>query len=258
MRCWRSWTAASLKRVRALVLAAGWARRLGSIAEQCPKPLLPVAGRTPLDFVVDAADRVAAVTQIDVVTNDRFLAPFEEWAGRRASTRARLVVQGNGTHRPEAALGAVGDLARFLAGAETHEPFLVMGADMVFDADLAELAAVACEELAIAVYDVGDVARVRELASVELDPDARVRRFVEKDPDPRTPWAAPALYGLPADALSDASQYLAGGGESDNLGYLVEWWLARRTVRGVRLGGRWIDVGTPAEYQRARREFATG
>jgi NDP-sugar pyrophosphorylase family protein len=244
--------------VRALVLAAGWARRLGSIAEQCPKPLLPVSGRTPLDFVVDAADRVDAVTQIDVVTHDGFLPRFEEWAGRRAATRARLGVHGNGTRRPDAALGAVGDLARFLASVETPEPFLVMGGDMVFDADLAELAAVARDELAIAVYDVGDVARVRQLASVELDTDARVRRFVEKDPDPTTPWAAPALYGLPADALGDASAYLAGGGERDNLGHLVEWWLARRTVRGVRLAGRWIDVGTPAEYQRARREFSGG
>jgi len=257
-RCWRRWTTASLGRVRALVLAAGWARRLGPIAERCPKPLLPVAGRTPLDFVVDAADRVPAVTQIDVVTNDGFLAVFEAWAAGRAATRARLAVHGNGTRRADAALGAVGDLARFLARVETAEPFLVMGGDMVFDASLAELAATACDELAIAVYDVGDPARVRQLASVELDADARVRRFVEKDPDPLGPWAAPALYGLPSNALGEVSDYLAAGGARDNLGHLVEWWLARRTVRGVPLGGRWIDVGTPAEYRRACREFGGG
>jgi NDP-sugar pyrophosphorylase family protein len=29
----------------------------------------------------------------------------------------------------------------------------------------------------------------------------------------------------------------------------------RHRVRAVRLGGRWIDIGSPDEYDRARREF---
>jgi glucose-1-phosphate thymidylyltransferase len=244
--------------VRALVLAAGWARRLGPLVAERPKPLLPVGDRTPLDYAVDAADRVEAITRIDVVTHDANLPAFRAWRAARPQPRAELRVRGNGTRHPREARGAVGDLVHFLGQEQPAEPLLVLGADMVFDGDLAELAATAQEELCIAVYDVGDGARVRELASVELDAGARVRRFVEKDPAPTTTLAAPALYGLPADALGEAAAFLAAGGGGDNLGHLVEWWLRRRQVRGVRLAGRWIDVGTPAEYARARAEFAAG
>ena len=74
-------------------------------------------------------------------------------------------------------------------------------------------------------------------------------------PEPRTTLAAPAMYRLPADALGEVEDYLSAGGGSDNLGHLVAWWVERRPVRAVRLEGRWIDIGTPEEYERAQREF---
>jgi NDP-sugar pyrophosphorylase family protein len=105
------------------------------------------------------------------------------------------------------------------------------------------------------LYDVGSAERVSRLASVELDAEDRVVSFVEKDPSPRTTLACVALYGLPADALGDVAAYLEAGGAPDNLGHFVEWLHRRRAVRGLRLEGRWVDVGTPEEYARARRLF---
>jgi NDP-sugar pyrophosphorylase family protein len=65
----------------------------------------------------------------------------------------------------------------------------------------------------------------------------------------------PAIYGLPARLQGEVARYLDAGNRSDNLGYLAEWLVQRHPVRGVRLDGRWIDVGSPEEYDRARREF---
>ena len=242
--------------MRAVVLAAGWARRLGALAEGRPKPLLPVGERTPLDWVVDALDAIEALQAIDVVIHEAHRRHFEAWSGRRAS-RAALRVHSNGTRRPQERLGAVADLQRYLREHEVRGPLLVLGADMVFDGGLAALAGEYPDELTIAVHDVGSRERVRQLASVEVDADGQVQRFVEKDPAPRTTLAAPAMYRLPPDALGEVEHYLSAGGAPDNLGHLLAWWVERRPVRAVRLEGRWIDIGTPEEYARARREFGS-
>jgi NDP-sugar pyrophosphorylase family protein len=103
---------------------------------------------------------------------------------------------------------------------------------------------------------VGSPERVSRLASVELDAEDRIVRFVEKDPAPRTTLALRRALRLPGGRLADVGAYLDAGGAPDNLGYFVEWLHRRRVVRGLRLEGRWVDIGTPDEYARARRVFA--
>jgi NDP-sugar pyrophosphorylase family protein len=240
--------------MRALVLAAGWATRLGTLAANRPKHLLPVGDTTPLDVVVDRADAVARVEAIDVVTHEAFLAAFECWAAGR-TTRARLRIQGNGTARFEERRGAVGDLHHYLEGAGTNTDLLVLGGDQLFDGSLETLAETSRREPALAIHDVGSRERVSRYASVELDAEGYVRKLVEKDPNPLTTLAVPAIYGLPARLLGEVARCLESGSRSDNLGYLAEWLVGRHRVRGVPLRGRWIDVGSPDDYHRARREF---
>lgn len=245
--------------MRALILAAGWASRMGALARDRPKALLPVGGRTPLDFVADAASAVPGLAAVDVLAHERARPAIEAWAGARRARRPDappLAVHGNGVARPADRRGAVADLARHLAHAAPEDDLLVLAGDLVFDFGLAPLADAARRAPAVVVYDVGDPARASRYASVELAPDGRVRRLVEKDPAPRTALAATALYGLPRAAREDPARYLAAGGAPDNLGFLAEWWVARGRLYGVPASGRWIDVGTPDEYARARREFA--
>jgi glucose-1-phosphate thymidylyltransferase len=199
-------------------------------------------------------DAVARVAAIDVVTHDGFLAVFERWAAERF-TRARLRVWGNGTARFEERRGAVGDLHHYLESSGTRTDLLVLGGDQVFDGSLEALAETSSREPVLAIYDVGTAERVSRLASVELDAEGYVRRMLEKDPNPSTTLAVPAIYGLPARLLGQIARYLETEDRPDNLGYLAEWLVERHRVRGVRLGGRWIDVGSPDEYDRACREF---
>ncbi len=242
--------------MRALVLAAGWATRLGALAADRPKHLLPVGETTPLDVVVDRLDAVAAVEAIDVVTHDAFLPAFQRWAAAR-DTRARLQVWSNGTARPEERRGAVGDLQYHLERTGARTDLLVLGGDQLFDDSLETLAKASTREIALAVHDVGTLERVSRAASVELDADGYVRRLVEKDPNPSTTLAVPAIYGIPARLLGEVGRYLEAEDRSDNLGHLAEWLVEHHPVRAVPLGGRWIDVGSPDDYHRARLEFGS-
>jgi glucose-1-phosphate thymidylyltransferase len=240
--------------VRALILAAGWATRLGALAARRPKHLLPIGDRSAIDFLVDSLERIPTVRGIDVITHDLFLEQFQTWLAGRNSCKP-LRVWSDGTRSIETRLGAIGDIQRFLDLARPEQGLLVLGGDNVCDFDLVRLAERAVRHPVVAVYDVGSFDLVRRYASVQLDADGRVRRFVEKDPRPGTTLAAVAMYGFPKDVLPQIRVYLESGASPDNLGSFAEWLLRRRPVWGEVMSGRWIDIGSPDEYERARREF---
>ncbi len=242
--------------MRVVILAAGFGTRLGPLGEERPKGLLAVAGRPAIEFAARAAEALPAVRGLDVVTNARFHGAFAAWAAARAGKPVRL--WNDGARHAGERLGALGDLRRWLALARPRESVLVLGADNVFDFSLAPLAERARREPVVALCDVGSRERVSRLASVELDGDDRVVAFVEKDPAPRGTLACVALYGLPRSTLAEVEGYAAEGGAQDNLGYFVEWLHRRRTVRGLRLGGRFVDIGTPEDYARAQGMFGPG
>ena len=241
--------------MRALLLAAGFGTRLGALGEARPKALLEVAGRPAIESCAAAVEALPEVEAIDVVTNDRFHGAFVAWRAARAGAKP-VQLWNDGARVAAERRGAIGDLAHWLERERPDAAVLVLGADNVFDFSLAPLAARAQREPSVALFDVGSAARVSRLASVELDAADRVVRFVEKDPAPRTTLACVALYGLPAAALGEVGVYLEQGGSPDNLGYFVEWLHLRQPVRGVRLAGRWVDIGTPEDYARAQSLFA--
>ena len=55
--------------MKGVILAAGRGSRLGDATDVLPKPLMPVAGRTCIDFAVEAL--LAVVDEVIVVTGYR-------------------------------------------------------------------------------------------------------------------------------------------------------------------------------------------
>ena len=93
------------RRMKAIILAAGYATRLRPLTDSIAKQLLPVGGRPMLDWVCDKIEEVA--DEIHLVTNARFAGDFEKWA----SGRERVTVHDDGTSSNEDRLGAIGDIA---------------------------------------------------------------------------------------------------------------------------------------------------
>ncbi len=62
-----------------VVLAAGYATRLGELTRNYPKPLLQIGNSTILGRMLDDIDAIDDITEHVVVTNHRFAPMFEEW-----------------------------------------------------------------------------------------------------------------------------------------------------------------------------------
>ena len=55
--------------MKSVILAAGYATRLRPLTDDVPKHLLPVGGRSMLDWVLDSVREVEDVDAIHLVTN---------------------------------------------------------------------------------------------------------------------------------------------------------------------------------------------
>ena len=66
--------------MKCLILAAGYATRLYPLTENFPKPLLPVQGKSILDWLIDDIDTLGLVDEYVVISNHKFAHHFEEWA----------------------------------------------------------------------------------------------------------------------------------------------------------------------------------
>jgi glucose-1-phosphate thymidylyltransferase len=242
--------------MQALVLAAGWATRLGDLTGGRPKHLLPIGSRTALDFVVDRLGAVPLITHVSVITHDVGCPSFIDWSISRTSPPSVSVLTDR-TDSVENRLGSIGDMAFFIRETDPNDDLIVVAGDNVFDFDLRPLADAAQRNVVVGLYDV----KSRDLASrygvVDIDANNRITSFVEKPECPESTLAAVAIYGFPRAKLEVIQNYLNAGGSPDQSGALIEWLHTREYVVGHVFDGRWIDIGGAGEYYRAVEEFGS-
>ena len=227
----------------AIVLAGGRGTRLGSLTDATPKPLLPVAGRPFLAHVLDYLVR-QGITRVVLATGYRAQV-FEQSFGHEY--RGLAV-----THSPETEpLGTGGAIALALTRARVDAPHvLVLNGDTYFPADLTALAAVHAASqarLSMVLRRVPDVSRYGRIA---LQRNA-VAAMDEKG------GGGPGLINGGTYLLSRAAfRADAPAGAFSLERDLLPRWIARRSVAAVVADDYFIDIGVPADLQRAQQELA--
>ncbi len=233
--------------MKALVLAAGYATRLYPLTDHVAKPLLPLAGRPMIDFILERI-RDADPLAIHVVTNAKFAGDFREWAP------ADVTVHDDATTSEDDRLGAIGDLRFVVERAGIDDDLLVVAGDNLFDYSLAEYVrwwrakGVAS---AVALYEHPDRELVKQYGVVEVDDSERVVSFVEKPAEPPSNLAATACYLFHREHVKLVATYLDEGNVPDQPGRFVEWLYRRAPVYGYRFGGEWLDIGDRAQLLEA-------
>src|SRR3569832_1262950 len=66
--------------MKVLILAAGYATRLYPLTLTRPKPLLPVAGKPMIEYVLDNLASIQGIDRVYVVTNAKLAGHFQDWA----------------------------------------------------------------------------------------------------------------------------------------------------------------------------------
>ncbi len=246
--------------MKVLILAAGYATRLYPLTLTQPKPLLPVAGKPMVEYVLDNLAPIGGLDRIYVVTNAKFATHFQQWADHYRATKAKLnfAIINDGSTDDANKLGAIGDLHLVLTRENIDADLIVVAGDNLFSEPLTDFGRFCREKHApvLAIYDVGSLELVKKYCALGLDPEGRITSFEEKPKQPASTLTGIALYFYPRPVLPLIRQYVAEGNNPDQPGRLIQWLYPRQPVYTWRVPGLWFDIGAREALEEANRVFS--
>jgi glucose-1-phosphate thymidylyltransferase len=194
-----------------------------------------------------------------VATNAKFATHFQRWADAYRATKAplNLTIVNDGSTDDSNKLGAIGDLYFVITHLEVDDDLIVVAGDNLFSHSLAAFGQFCRQKQApvLAVYDVGDLEKVKKYSAIKLDGDGRITFFDEKSQEPTSTLTGIALYFYPRSLLPLIHQYIASGNNPDQPGRLVQWLYQRVPVYTWQVPGLWFDIGSKESLEEANRIF---
>ncbi|GCA47612.1 D-glycero-alpha-D-manno-heptose 1-phosphate guanylyltransferase [Sinorhizobium sp. KGO-5] len=234
----------------AMVLAAGLGTRLRPVTDTLPKPLVRIAGKPMIDYVLDLL-AAAGVTRA-VVNVHHFAGQMEEHLGRREAPHILI------SDERDALMNSGGGLAKGLKLLDGG-PVLVMNADLFWigekprqPCNLKKLAGFFDPErmdMALLCVRLENTTGHNGKRDFSLSEDGRLTRYQE---GMENPVVYAGAIAMDAALLADAPD------EAFNLNIYFDRAIARGRLFGLMLEGHWITVGSPeaiAEAEAAIRRF---
>lgn len=241
--------------MKAIVLAGGHATRLWPLTRDRAKPLLPLAGKPIVAYVMDQLAGMDAVNEVLISTNAKFADDFRDFVAEHGYD-AEVVVE---DHKSEdEKIGSLGATIQVME-AYGDDDYLVLGGDNYTSLDLAGFAeeAMANGAPTIACYEVDSRAEAKPFGVVDVDENGRITDFVEKPDEPPSRLVSTLFYYFPRESLGTFDDYVDAHQDSDadyldEPGRLVEWAHGRGDWYAYAFDGAWYDIGTPGNYLAAQ------
>ncbi len=236
-----------------LILAAGYATRLYPLTETKPKPLLMVAGKPMIDWVIDNLAPIPDINRVFIVTNNKFFNAFSAWAEEyhKKQPKLLLTIVNDGSTSD-------GDMHYVMQYEKIAcEDLLVVAGDNLFSEPVHLFAEAAkAHPATLALYDVEDLEEIKKYNNVTINEVGRITHFEEKPLAPTSTLTGIALYYYRADTLSLIDAYLAEGNNADQPGRLIQWLYPRIPVHTWKVPGTWFDIGSKETLLQANEVFA--
>ena len=243
--------------MKILILAAGYATRLYPLTLTQPKPLLPVAGKPMVEYVLDNIAPIGGIDRVYVVTNAKFAGHFQKWADNYKSAKLDFTIVNDQSTDDSNKLGAIGDLHLVIDKEKVDDDLIVVGGDNLFSEKLGAFGEFCRQKQApvLGVYDVGSLEQVKKYSSINLDKQGKIVSFEEKPKNPTSTLIGIALYYYPRATLPLIKQYIAEGNNPDQPGRLVQWLYPKTPVYTWTVPGTWFDIGSKETLEEANRIY---
>ena len=245
--------------MNAVLLCAGFATRMYPLTAHFPKPLLPVADRPVIDYLLDQLADLPELTTVHIVTNNRFFNHFVKWRERwqRLNPAKTLTIEihNDGATANENRLGAAADLQLGLRMIGEPLPVLVSAGDNIYRFGLRPLwdQFLQNDRHRIVALPETDENRLKKTGVLDLDADARVMRLEEKPRRPSSHWICPPLYFFQASISTALESFLATSENRDAPGHFIAYLCRQQPVYAFRLTASRLDIGSIDTYRQADR-----
>lgn len=243
-----------------VVIAAGYATRLGELTKNFPKPLLQIGEKTILGRMLDDIDNIAEIDEHIIVTNHKFAPMFKEWASEQTYRKAITVVD-DGTETNETRLGAVCDLLYAMDKLKIDDDMLVVAADNLLFFSFEGFVRFAKEKntSCIMCHEQKELSKLQRTGVVVLDENNRVLNMEEKPQAPKSTWAVPPFYVYLRKDLNLVRKSVENGCGKDAPGNLAHYMCDHTIMHAWPMAGTGenlrFDIGSLDTYKEACEKY---
>ncbi len=237
--------------MKALILAGGFAKRLGPIGEQMPKAMLVEKG----DSIINQL-----VRKIRAVDGEPIISTNKKFAGFFSRYQDVLVEE---AMAEEQKLGAVSAIWNAIKARKIDEDLMVVCADNYFSSDFQGFVSSYSGRPLVGVYHVGQQTEMKpeEMATVNFEGSGRYpppkqsfrfTDFKEKVKPPLSNYVSTGVYLFPRRVFPILEEF-CGMKKQDAPGYFIQHLMQRgEAVEGYLFGGDWYDISHKSYLQAFR------
>ncbi|GEM_PF-2705621 len=204
--------------MKALILGAGYGKRLqesldglgaterekyAPFVDGKPKPLVAIAGKPLLEYLLEKMEKETSVTDVHVIANATHFSQYTSWHRQfqtdHASSRLAIHLFDNG-NTTNSAKGVMNELCHFFAITNVLDDFLILAGDTLFDMSFKGLITYGHKRGNVTAVYPKDRKELHRRGVVLTDYTGRVLDVFEKQASPPIghvrPLAAPIAYFL--------------------------------------------------------------
>lgn len=239
-----------------IVIAAGYATRLGELTKNFPKPLLKIGKNTILGRMLDDIDKIPEIDEHIIITNHKFAGIFEEWASGQSYTKPVTIVD-DGTETNDTRLGAVCDLLFAMDKLKIDDDMLVVAADNILFfsfqefVDFAKAKGTSC----IMCHEQPSIEKLQRTGVIVLDDNDKVLNMEEKPQEPKSHWAVPPFYIYLKKDLEKVRHSVENGCGKDAPGNLAHYMVEQVDMHAWKMTAGRFDIGSLDTYKEACERF---
>ena len=275
--------------MKCVVIAAGYATRLGELTKNFPKPLLKIGENTILGRMLDDIDRIPEIDEHIIITNHKFAPIFEEWVKANTNLTNQtnkvtntddklneheshksneyscnssnscskytkpITVVDDGTETNDTRLGAVCDLLYAMDKLHIDDDLLVVAADNLLFFSFQEFVNFAKEKQTscIMCHEQPSIEKLQRTGVVELDANNKVLGMEEKPQVPKSHWAVPPFYIYLKKDLDLVRHSVENGCGKDAPGNLAHYMVEHTTMHAWPMSAGRFDIGSLDTYYEA-------
>jgi len=242
--------------MKCIVIAAGYATRLGELTRNFPKPLLQIGSNTILGRMLDDIDTIPEIDEHIVITNHRFAPIFAEWSKQLHYSKPVTIVD-DGTETNETRLGAVCDLLFAIEKLALDDDLLVVAADNILDFSFKGFVEYAKQKntSCIMCHHEPEIYKLQRTGVIEVDDDMRVLQMQEKPEVPVSHWAVPPFYVYLKKDLALVRHSVENGCGKDAPGNLAHYMVEHTTMHAWPMPAGRFDIGSLDTYEEAKIKY---
>lgn len=224
--------------MKIIILAGGFATRLWPITENTAKPLIKVAGKEIISYIVE---KIPSDIEVIISTNNIFKDDFYKWRSNSNFKNVDIFIEDSDQEKSKK--GALFAVSLVIQERKINEDVLVIAGDNLFFFDFEKAFDKFGDIPMLATYDVKHKNIARQFGVVVPKKNHMIAEFQEKPDNPKSTLVSTGFLFFPEKYLEFIINYAEKN--NDDLGGVFEFLLKKEHAIGYfDFTEKWFDIGS--------------